>query len=43
MLLLLGYEYTDNYVMSTIAHLTGFPLAGRLLWRVETLPQLDEA
>ncbi len=43
MLLLLGYEYTDNYVMSTIAHLTGFPLAGLLLWRVETLPQLDEA
>jgi AraC-like DNA-binding protein len=43
MLLLMSYEYTDNYVMSTIAHLTGFPLAGLLLWRVETLPQLDEA
>ena len=39
----MSYEYTDNYVMSTIAHLTGFPLAGLLLWRVETLPQLDEA
>ena len=43
MLLLMSYEYTDNYVMSTIAHLTGFPLAGLLLWRVETLPQLDDA
>ena len=43
MLLLMCYEYTDNYVMGTIAHLTGFPLAGLLLWRVETLPQLDEA
>ena len=43
MLLLMSFEYTDNYVMSTIAHLTGFPLAGLLLWRVETLPQLDEA
>jgi AraC-like DNA-binding protein len=42
MLLLMSYEYTDNYVMSTIAHLIGFPLAGLLLWRVETLPQLDE-
>ena len=43
MILLLSFEYTDNYAMSTIAHLTGFPLAGLLLWRVETLPQLDEA
>ena len=43
MLLLMSYEYTDNYVMSTIAHLTGIPLVGLLLWRVETLPQLDEA
>lgn len=43
MILLMSFEYTDNYVMSTIAHLTGFPLAGLLLWRVETLPQLDEA
>ena len=43
MILLMSYEYTDSYVMSTIAHLTGFPLAGLLLWRVETLPQLDEA
>ena len=43
MLLLMSYEYTDSYVMSTIAHLTGFPLAGLLLWRVETLPQLDKA
>jgi AraC-like DNA-binding protein len=42
-LLIMSYEYTDNYVMSTIAHLAGFPLAGLLLWRVETLPQLDEA
>ena len=42
MLLLMSYEYTDNYVMSTIAHLTGFPLAGLLLWRVETLPLLEE-
>ena len=42
MVLLMSFEYTDNYVMSTIAHLTGFPLAGLLLWRVETLPQLDE-
>ena len=40
MLLLMGYEYTDNYVMSTIAHLIGFPLAGLLLWRVETLERL---
>ena len=42
MILLMSYEYTDSYVMSTIAHLTGFPLAGLLLWRVETLPQLDK-
>ena len=41
MLLLTSYEYTDNYVMSTIAHLTGFPLAGLLLWRVETLKDLS--
>ncbi len=41
MLLLMGYEYTDNYVMSTIAHLIGFPLAGLLLWRVETLQSLE--
>lgn len=41
MLLLMSYEYTDNYVMSTIAHLTGFPLAGLLLWRVETLQSLE--
>lgn len=39
-ILLMSYEYTDNYVMSTIAHLTGFPLAGLLLWRVETLERL---
>ena len=38
---LMSYEYTDNYVMSTIAHLTGFPLAGLLLWRVETLKDLS--
>ena len=31
MLLLMCYEYTDNYVMCTIAHLIGFPLAGLLL------------
>ena len=41
MLLLMSYEYTDNYVMSTIAHLTGFPLAALLLWRVETMERLD--
>ena len=41
MLLLMSYEYTDNYVMSTIAHLIGFPLAGLLLWRVETLQSLE--
>ena len=41
MLLLLSYEFTDNYVMSTIAHITGFPLAGLLLWRVETLKDLS--
>ena len=41
MLLLMSFEYTDNYVMSTIAHLTGFPLAGLLLWRVETLKDLS--
>ena len=41
MILLMSYEYTDNYVMSTIAHLTGFPLAGLLLWRVETLKDLS--
>ena len=40
-LLLMSYEYTDNYVMSTIAHLAGFPLAGFLLWRVETLNDLS--
>ena len=40
-LLLISYEYTDNYVMSTIAHLTGIPLAGLLLWRVETLKDLS--
>ncbi len=41
MLLLMSYEYTDNYVMCTIAHLIGFPLAGLLLWRVETLSDLS--
>jgi AraC-like DNA-binding protein len=41
MILLMSFEYTDNYVMSTIAHLTGFPLAGLLLWRVETLKDLS--
>ena len=41
MLLLMSYEYTDNYVMCTIAHLIGFPLAGLLLWRVETLKDLS--
>ncbi|MBO4661361.1 MAG: helix-turn-helix domain-containing protein [Bacteroidaceae bacterium] len=41
MLLLLSFEYTDSYVMSIIAHLTGFPLAGLLLWRVETLKDLS--
>ena len=41
MLLLMCYEYTDNYVMCTIAHLIGFPLAGLLLWRVETLRDLS--
>ena len=40
-LLLMSFEYTDNYVMGTIAHLTGFPLAGLLLWRVETLKDLS--
>ena len=41
MLLLMSYEYTDNYVLCTIAHLLGFPLAGLLLWRVETLKDLS--
>ena len=41
MLLLMCYEYTDDYVMNTIAHLIGFPLAGLLLWRVETLSDLS--
>ena len=41
MILLMSFEYTDNYVMSTIAHLAGFPLAGLLLWRVETLKDLS--
>ena len=41
MLLLMCFEYTDNYVMGTIAHLIGFPLAGLLLWRVETLKDLS--
>ena len=40
-LLLMSYEYTDNYVMCTVAHLIGFPLAGLLLWRVETLKDLS--
>ena len=40
-LLLMSYEYADNYVMSTIAHLLGFPLVGLLLWRVETLKDLS--
>lgn len=41
MLLLMCFEYTDNYVMGTIAHFIGFPLAGLLLWRVETLKDLS--
>ena len=41
MLLLMCYEYTDDYVMNTIAHIIGFPLAGLLLWRVETLKDLS--
>jgi AraC-like DNA-binding protein len=40
-ILITSFEYTDNYVMGTIAHLTGFPLAGLLLWRVETLKDLS--
>ena len=41
MILIMSYEYTDNYVMNTIAHLIGVPLAGLLLWRVETLKDLS--
>ena len=41
MLLIMSYEYTDDYVMNAIAHLIGFPLAGLLLWRVETLKDLS--
>ena len=41
MLLIMSYEYTDDYVMNTIAHLIGFPLACLLLWRVETLKDLS--
>ena len=41
MLLLMCYEYTDDYVMNTIAHIIGFPLAGLLLWRVDTLKDLS--
>jgi len=40
-LLLMCFEYTDNYVMCTIAYLIGFPQAGLLLWRVETLKDLS--
>ena len=36
-----GRWLRDNYVMGTIAHLIGFPLAGLLLWRVETLKDLS--
>ena len=41
MILITSFEYTDNYVMNTIVHLIGFPLAGLLLWRVETLKDLS--
>ena len=41
MILITSFEYTDNYVMNTIVHLIGFPLAGLLLWRVETLNDLS--
>ena len=41
MILITSFEYTDNYVMNTIVHLIGFPLAGLLLWRVETLSDLS--
>jgi len=41
-LLLMVNDITDNYVMSIIIHLMAFPLSGVLLWRVETLPQLEE-
>ena len=35
MLLLVVYDFTDNYMTSIIAHLFGLPLLGILLWRVE--------
>ena len=41
MILITSFEYTDNYVMNTIVHLIGFPLAGLLLWRVDTLSDLS--
>lgn len=41
MILITSFEYTDNYVMNTIVHLIGFPLACLLLWRVETLKDLS--
>lgn len=40
-ILLMSYEYTDDYVMSIIAHIIGFPLAALLLWRIETLKDLS--
>lgn len=43
LLLIVVYGFTDNsIVMSYLVQFTDFILFGLLLWRVETLPQLDE-
>ena len=43
LLLMINYGFADNYTSFVLVHLTDFALFAFLLWRVETLPTLDEA
>lgn len=43
LLLMINYGFADNYTSFVFVHLTDFALFALLLWRVETLPTLDEA
>ena len=43
LLLLINYGFADDYSTFLLVRLTDFALFALLLWRVETLPTLDEA
>ena len=43
LLLLINYGFADDYSTILLVRLTDFALFALLLWRVETLPTLDEA